>query len=94
MEDKLTPQEVSSSNTEEYSDDQWQPTDNSVLTITFGQGEKPDLLQFTPQGQEQQPLDEKVTFSILVKKTPTSDPEPYSPQANGLPEVSRDIQYG
>ena len=98
MEDKLQPQEVSSSKPDEYSqtpsgDDQWTPTTPaSVLTITLKQPEKPDTLEFTPQGDEQKPLDEDVTFTIQVKKTPDSPPEPYSPQENGLPEVSQEIK--
>ena len=98
MEDKLQPQEVSSSKPEEYSkttsgDDQWTPTTpESVLTITLTQPEKPDTLEFTPQGEEQKPLDEDVTFTIQVKKTPASEPEPYSPQENNSPEVSQEIK--
>ena len=98
MEDKVTPKEVTSSKPEEYSktpsgDDQWTPTSAaSVLTVTLDQPEKPDLLQFTPQGDEQTPLDQGVTFTIQVKKTPDSPTEPYSPQENDLPEVGQDIR--
>ena len=98
MEDNLSTKEVTSSKPEEYSetptgDDQWTPTPSlSALTITLRQPEKPDTLQFKPQGVEKKPLDEDVTFTLQVKKTPQSPAESYSPQEDGSPQVSQDIQ--
>ena len=98
MEDKLPAQEVTSAKPDEYSsvDNQWTPTaPDSVLTVTLEQPQKPDFLQVTPASDELKPLDEDVTFTIQVKKTPNSEPEPYSPQeGNGLPQVSQNAQRG
>ena len=92
--DKLPTEDVTSSKPKEYSqtpsgDDLWTPavTPESVLTITLEQPENPDTLEFTPQDKEDKPLDEDVSFTIQVKETPSSEPEPYSPQGNGLQEV-------
>ena len=98
MDDKLPTKEASSIKPDEYletpnGDDQWSPNSpQSVLTLTLEQPQTPDFLEFTPQGDEEKPLDEDVTFTIQVQTTPGSPTKPYSPQGDGSPEVSQDIK--
>ena len=93
MEDKLPTETVTSTPPEDLvktpdAVDEWSPKPGSSLTTVFVDPEKPDTIEFRPQGDKPDDF-EGVTVTIqVVKPGEDSTPENYSPQANNLPEVS------